>query len=244
MTGAATALVASVLAASSGCGVGVGPYQPRRDGFATAGGARPDLRFDEHERRAAHQAAKQLTLPERGGGQTAMYAFDGGYYVGVKQGASQTRAGDGPWSSSTYAFELHAGFFESVLADHLVVGTSLFAVGYGTGNASQMIGGRYVGVGLELAAKVGITRSLALRAGGGRMHGQATVDDGMTEEDAPAGAWRAAAGLDWVIGRLHGNDLVLTAELQQARTAEVALLGQPRSIDARALLFELVLVGI
>jgi hypothetical protein len=238
---AATAL----LLLAGGCGLGVGPYQPKRDAYATAGGARPDLHFDEAERRAEHQKAKQLRVRELGGGEAPMYAFDGGYYVGVKQGASQTRAGDGPWGSSVYAFEAHAGFFESVLRDHLVVGTSVFGVGYGTGGSpTSMSSARYVGAGLELAAKLGLTEKLSLRTAGGRLHGRATLEEAMVEDQATSGAWRAAAGIDWVVARLHGNDLVLTTEAQLARSAEVMLMGTPRHVDARALMFELVLVGI
>lgn len=231
-------------ALAGGCALGVGPYQPRRDAYATAGGSRPDLHFDEAERRAAHQAAKQLRVRELGGGESPMYAFDGGYYLGVKQGASQTRAGDGAWSGSVYAFEVHAGFTESVLSDHLLVGTNLFGVGYGTGNDATMASARYLGFGAELAAKVGVTSSLALRLAGGRLHGQSKLEEVLTDESATAGAWRVAGGFDWAAARLHGNDLVITAELQDARAGEVTLLGRAAQIDARAVMFELVLVGI
>ncbi len=235
----------SALAAVTGCGLGVGPYQPRRDSYATAGGARPTLDFSDVDRRAAHQAAKRLTLPERGGGDTPMYAFGGGYYVGVKQGVSQTRSGDAAWSGNLYAFEPHAGFFHTLLADRLTLATSVLAVGYGTGDDSSAAVSRYIAGGVELAAKVGVTGSLALRLAAGRLHGSARYDDGAAMGDsAPVGAWRGAAGLDWVMMRIRGNDLVLTTEVQQARTGEVTLLAQPRSIDARALMFELVLVGI
>lgn len=229
---------------AGGCGLGVGPYQPRRDAYATAGGARADRRFDEAERRAAHQAAKRQKVRDLGGGETSMYAFGGGYYVGVKQGASQTRAGDGAWSSSVYAFEVHAGLFQAVLRDRVVLGTNLFAVGYGTGDSGSTASARYVGAGGELALKLGVTDRLALRTAVGRLHGRATLEEAMIEEDATTGAWRAAAGLDWVVARLLGNDLVLTTEAQLARTGEVTLVGQPRAVAARALLFELVLVGI
>lgn len=235
----------AVVVIVGGCGLGVGPYQPRRDTYATAGGSRADLHFDEAERRAAHQAAKRLKVREVGGGETSMYAFDGGYYVGVKQGASQTRAGDGAWSASVYAFEVHAGFFQAVLRDRIVVGTNLFTVGYGTGNSTARSRARYVGAGGELALKVGVTDALAFRTAGGRLHGRASLEEAMVDDDdATTGAWRAAAGFDWVIARVHGNDLVLTTEAQLARTGLVTLLGQPRQVDARALLFELVLVGI
>ncbi len=241
---AAARLAAACALVAGGCGLGVGPYQPRRDAYATAGGARADLHFDEAERRAAHQAAKRQRVRELGGGETPMYAFGGGYYVGIKQGVSQTRAGDGAWSARVYAFEVHAGFFHAVLRDRVVLGTSLFAVGYGTGDRAATSSARYVGAGGELAVKLGVTDSLSLRTAGGRLHGRATLEEAMVEEDATTGAWRAAAGLDWVVARVHGNDLVLTTEAQLARTGEITLLGQPRNVEARALLFELVLVGI
>jgi hypothetical protein len=63
------------------------------------------------------------------------------------------------------------------------------------------------------------------------MQGQERIGDARTT----SGAWRGAAGIDWVVSRLHGNDLVLATEAQYARTTLV---------EARALMFELVLVGI
>ena len=229
--GAAAALAAAV----AGCAAGVGPYQPRRDAYATAGVARPDLVFDDADRRAAHQRAKQQRVPELGGGDTAMYAFDGGGYLGVKQGVSQTRRAGGAWSASTYAFEGHATLLHALLDDRLVAGATAFAVGYGTGDGAARGAARYLGVGGELIGKVGLTTALALRATAGRMLGQERIDDGAGQTSATAGAWRATGGLDWAASRLHGNDLVVTAELQAVRAA---------TVDARALMFELTLAGI
>lgn len=226
------------------CGAGVGPYQPRRDAWATAGGARPDLSFDEQDRRVAHQAAKRLTLPELGGGTAPMYAFGGGLYLGVKQGASQTRVDDGAWSPAVYAFEGHGGLTHAVLDDRVVLGGNLFAVGYGSGDDRSMASARYLAAGAELAAAVGLTSSLAVRGAVGRTYGQVRRTDAAGDARASAGGWRASAGLDWAWTRLHGNDLVVTAELQGARVDEVALGGRATQLAARALMFELVLVGI
>lgn len=226
------------------CAAGVGPYQPRRDAWATAGGARPDLRFDEHDRRVAHQAAKRLTLPERGGGAAPMYVFEGGLYLGVKQGASQTRIDGAAWSPAVYAFEGHAGLTQAVLADRLVIGGNLFAVGYGSGGDRSMALARYLAAGVELGAAVGLTPTLAVRATAGRLHGQARLTDGGRDDDATAGGWRATAGVTWAWARVHGNDLAVSAELQGARVDPVTLLDQPVQLAARALLVELVLVGI
>lgn len=226
------------------CGAGVGPYQPRRDAWATAGGARPDLRFDEQDRKVAHQAAKRLTLPEPGGGTAPMYAFGGGLYLGVKQGASQTRVDDGAWSPAVYAFEGHAGLTQAVLDDHVVLGSNVVAVGYGSGDDQSMASARYLAAGVELAGTLGLTTSLALRGAIGRLYGQARMATAGGDDRASAGGWRASAGLDWAWTRLHGNDVVITAELQGARVDEVALGGRATQLAARALMFELVLVGI
>ncbi|MBK9032863.1 MAG: hypothetical protein IPL61_16590 [Myxococcales bacterium] len=225
------------------CGAGVGPYQPRRDAWATAGGARPDLSFDEQDRRVAHQAAKRLTLPELGGGTAPMYAFAGGVYLGVKQGASQTRVNDGPWSSTVYAFEGHAGVTQAVLDDRVVLGGNLFAVGYGSGDDAAMARARYLAAGVELSGALGLTPSLAVRAAAGRLYGQARITDAGAEDRAAAGGWRGTAGVDWAWTRVHGNDLIVTAELQGARVDELTLLGAARQLTARALMLELVLVG-
>ncbi len=237
----------AALVALTGCGIGVGPYQPRRDKYATAGGASPTLGFDDAGRRAAHQEARKKTLPEvLGGDETSMYAFDGGYYVGVKQGANQTRSSSDAWSGTVYAFEIHTGFFQTLFSDHLTLGANLFAVGYGTGNDTTKATNRYIPGGVELAAKVGLADALAMRASAGVLYGNAEYNEGAggMKDTAPAWGKRATAGLDLVMFRFHGNDVVLTTEAQLARTDEVTLLARPRHIEARALLFELVLVGI
>ncbi|MBL8624606.1 MAG: hypothetical protein JNK64_25075 [Myxococcales bacterium] len=238
MTHAGLALVAL-----TACAAGVGPYQPRRDAWATAGGARPDLHFDEQDRRVAHQTAKRLTLPELGGGTAPMYAFDGGLYLGVKQGASQTRVDDGAWSAAVYAFEGHAGLTHAVLDDRVVLGGNVVAVGYGSGDDQTMASARYLAAGGELSAAVGLTTSLAVRGAVGRLYGQARLATAGGDDRASVGGWRASAGLDWAWPRLHGNDLVVTAELQGARVDEVALGGRATRLAARALMLELVLVG-
>lgn len=238
MTRAGLALVG--LAA---CAAGVGPYQPGRDAWATAGGARPDLHFDEQDRRVAHQAAKRLTLPELGGGTAPMYAFAGGLYLGVKQGASQTRVDGGPWSAAVYAFEGHGGLTQA-LGDRVVLGGNLVAIGYGSGDDHTMASARYLAAGGELTGALGLTSALAVRAAVGRLYGQARLSAAGVDDDAGAGGWRATAGLTWAWTRLHGNDLVVTAELHGARVDAVALHGRSTRLDARALLVELVLVGI
>jgi hypothetical protein len=230
----------------TGCGLGVGPYQPRRDPYATAGGARPGFAFDEASRRAAHQQAKRETVPEIGGGTTAMYAFDGAYYVGVMQGAGRTREGDGDWGTTRFFMQVHAGFFQTILDDRLTLGVSALAAGYGSGNQSDGPVASYRAAGGELSAKVGLTRSLGLRLGAGLLYGSAEHDDdmAMVQDDAMVAGWRAAGGFDWVFGRLRGNDLVLTIEFHDVRTGRAMLAGTPTHVEARGLGFELVLVGI
>jgi hypothetical protein len=230
--------------AVSGCALGAGPWQPGRDAHSTAGSTQTSMESSDAGRESDHQQAKSKRLPELGGGTTPMYAFDGAYYVGMKQGVGWARDTGASFGSTSFFMEGHAGFGHRLFGDRLVLGVNAFAAGYGTGDQTDQTKVTFVAFGGEAIAKVPLFGGLGLHVAGGPVYGRITRKDGPSmEAHADTGGWRATIGLDWVLMRLFGDDLVLMAELQEIRTGETTVGASSMIAEGRALAFELVLAA-
>lgn len=222
------------VAVAAGCAGGAGPFQPGRNAYATAGAAAGDT----------HDQARARTLPEVHGGETPMYALDGAFYAGMKQGASWSRGTDGAWSDAFFFMEIHAGLAQTVGGDRLTLAASAFVAGYGTGE-HQSAGVSYVLGGGELVGKVALSERAALRAGGGPVYGWLERDGQTTMESGKVSAWglRAVGGVDYVLMHLGAADVVLVVEAQALKSQDRDLGGVTGSFEGGALAFELVFAG-